>query len=679
VSAKAEGNAQAPADLRPPRLTRPLQPGINLIAAFPASVHLKLLAGFLATAVLLVGMGVNAAIIVDRMNQRSQEITALQQQRDDARQMLYAVTVQMHYRAMALLTHDDTFNAELATAKQTFARILDRAQRNQAPGMEAFFQSVRDSSARFDAASAQVLALYQAGNFAAAIDLHLKQEHPLSHELEKEMGVLIDHSIAGINAAEAAFQSDSHLLLVLVGVFSVVSVGLAMLLGFFFSWAIILPVRRINHVVARVAAGDFNQRAKVRNRDEFGSLSNNINRMAEQLGTLYAQQATLNQNLAAANDQLQTASKAKSDFLAGMSHELRTPLNAIIGFTDALLAGVDGPLNEEQRASLVWVQRGGRDLLALISDVLDLSKIEAGKVIIAPEPFNGVQLVESVLGQHRLLSERKGLTMELKNEGAPEEVVLDVQRVRQILVNLVANAVKFTSKGGVTTLVSGASEDSFVVSVQDTGPGIEARDLSGLFEEFRQVGPDTVRTEGTGLGLAISRRLARAMGGDITVSSTLGAGSTFKLTLPRDCRSMSDDGQAARSVSNGDHLLLAVDDDPSVPPLLEKMLVGSPYKVIGLSRANEVLKVAHELRPDIITLDILMPERGGWEVLRELRSDPVTRDIPVVVVTVVEQAEAPAETNADAYITKPLDRNSLLGVLAQLEQPEGTHLKKGDD
>jgi len=678
LNANTEGNTQPAADLRLPLLTRPLQPVINLIAAFPASVHQKLLAGFLATAVLLVGMGVNAVIVLDRMNQRSQEITALQQQRDDARQMLYTVTVQMHYRAMALLTHDDTFNAKIATAKQTFAQILDRVQRHQGPGMQAFFQSVRDSSTRFDAASAQVLSLYQARNYAAATDLHLKQEHPISHELENEMGVLIDHSIAGINAAETAFQSDSHLLLALVGVFSVVSVGLAMLLGFFFSWAIILPVRRINHVVARVASGDFNQRAKVRNRDEFGSLSNNVNLMAEQLGTLYAQQAALNNNLAAANDQLQTASKAKSDFLAGMSHELRTPLNAIIGFTDALLAGVDGPLNEEQRASLVWVQRGGRDLLALISDVLDLSKIEAGKMIITPEPFSAVQLVESVLGQHRPLSERKGLTLELKNEGAPEEVVLDVQRVRQILVNLVANAVKFTNEGGVTTVISGASEDRFVVSVHDTGSGIEARDLSGLFEEFRQVGPDTIRTEGTGLGLAISRRLARAMEGDITVSSTIGAGSTFKLTLPRDCRSTSDDGRVARAVANGDHLLLAVDDDPSVPPLLEKMLVGSPYRVIGLSRANEVLKVARELRPDIITLDILMPERGGWEVLRELRSDPVTREIPVVVVTVVEQAEAPAETNADAYITKPLDKNSLLGVLAQLEQPEGTHPDKGD-
>ena len=663
-------NARTMDDAEPPRLTRPLQPVLNMIAALPGNVHRKLLAGFLATALLLVGMGANAVIILDRLNQRSQEVTALQRQRDDARQMLYSVTVQMHYRAMALLTHDDTYNAKIATAKQNFARLLDEVQRQAGPGLNALFTRVQDSSTRFDGASAQVLSLYQAGNFANAIDVHIKQEHVISHELENEMGDLINVSIVGINSAQGAFQADVRLLLVLVAVFSVVSVGLAMTLGFFFSWSIIQPVRKINSAVARIAGGDFTQRVKVPNRDEFGSLSTNVNRMAEQLGTLYAQQATLNNNLAAANDQLQTASKAKSDFLAGMSHELRTPLNAIIGFTDALLAGVDGPLNEEQRASLGWVQRGGRDLLALISDILDLSKIEAGKVTISPEAFNPVELVVSVHGQHRMLADRKGLTLELKNEGAPEEVVLDIQRTRQILMNLVANGVKFTSEGRVTTVISGANEGTMIVTVEDTGPGIEARDLSGLFEEFRQLGSDAVRSEGTGLGLAISRRLARAMGGDISVSSTPGAGSTFTLTLPRDCRSMLGQKTAAAVPADGKHLLLAIDDDPSVPPLLEKMLVGSPYRVVGLTRANDVLKVARELRPDIITLDILMPERGGWEVLRELRSDEATREIPVVVVTVVEQAESPSEADADAYITKPLDKNSLLGVLARLEQPE---------
>jgi signal transduction histidine kinase/CheY-like chemotaxis protein len=473
-----------------------------------------------------------------------------------------------------------------------------------------------------------------------------------------------------VKTAQNAFQADRTLLLRVFGVISVLSVALAMFLGFIFSWAIIQPVRRIDRAVAGIAAGDFRQRIQVPNRDEFGSLGANVNRMAERLGTVYAQQAALNKNLVAANSALETASKAKSDFLAGMSHELRTPLNAIIGFTDALLAGVDGPMNDEQRASLTWVQRGGRDLLGLISDILDLSKIEAGKLTITPEPFNPVELVASVQGQHRALAEPKGLALVLSDDGAPEHVVLDRQRTRQILVNLVGNAVKFTAEGQVAIVISGAAAERLVVAVQDTGPGIDPGDLEGIFEEFRRVGPDAVRSEGTGLGLAISRRLARAMGGDITVTSTPGKGSTFTLDLPLDCRSVVVEKPVVTIRADGEHVLLAVDDDPSVPPLLEKMLVGSPYRVVGLAHASDVLRVARELRPDVITLDILMPERGGWDVLRELRADPATREIPVVVVTVVEQAESATDTAVDAYITKPVDKDSLLGVLARLEPHE---------
>jgi signal transduction histidine kinase/CheY-like chemotaxis protein len=483
---------------------------------------------------------------------------------------------------------------------------------------------------------------------------------------------LLTASYAAVKSAQNAFQADRTLLLAVFGVVSVLSVALAMLLGFLFSWAIIQPVRVIDGGVAGVAAGDFHHRIEIVNRDEFGSLSVNVNRMAERVGTLYAQQAALNKNLVAANSALETASKAKSGFLAGMSHELRTPLNAIIGFTDALLAGVDGPMNDEQRASLTWVQRGGRDLLALINDILDLSKIEAGRIAITPEPFNPVELVASVQGQHRPLAEPKGLAMELSNVGGPEQVILDPQRTRQILVNLVGNAVKFTATGLVTIIVSGAADERLVVAVQDSGPGIDPGELEAIFDEFRQVGPDAGKSEGTGLGLTISRRLARAMGGDITVTSTPGKGSNFILDLPVDCSSVVAQRPVDTGRSAGEHVLLAVDDDPSVPPLLEKMLIGSPYRVVGLAHASDVLRVARELRPDVITLDILMPERGGWDVLRELRSDPVTREIPVVVVTVVEQSESARDTAVDAYITKPVDRESLLGVLARLEPDDKT-------
>ena len=661
----------APSDeARLPQLTRPLQPLVDIVAAIPGSVHRKLLAGFLITALLLVGMAAFSGVVIDRIDQRTHEIARLQEKIDDAQQMLYAVTAQSHYRAMALLMHDDSYNDKVLAQKREFARLLGQVEALSGPGQRDFFRSVKDSNARFDAASAEVVARYQAGDLAGAMDLHIKDEHRISHELETEMGRLLADANAAMKSARSALQADRTLLLRMLVGFSGVSVTLALCLGFLFSWAIIQPVRRIDRAVAGIAAGDFRQRVKVPNRDEFGSLSANVNRMAEQLGTLYAQQATLNKNLVAANSALEAASKAKSDFLAGMSHELRTPLNAIIGFTDALLAGVDGPLNDEQRASLTWVQRGGRDLLALINDILDLSKIEAGKLAISPETFNPAELVRSVQGQHRPLADPKGLALDLIDEGVPEDVILDRQRTRQILVNLIGNAVKFTEEGRVTIVMSGIAEGRLRVAVQDTGPGIRPEDLDHLFEEFRQVGPDTARSEGTGLGLAISRRLARAMGGEITVRSTVGEGSVFTLSLPADCRPAMAQKPAAAVPSDGEHVLLAVDDDPSVPPLLEKMLVGSPYRVVGLAQASQVLHVARELRPDVITLDILMPERGGWEVLRELRADPETREIPVVVVTVVEQAESPTEAAVDAYITKPVDKDSLLSVLARLPNVE---------
>jgi len=657
-------------DVRLPRFTRPLQPLVDLVAGIPGSVHAKLLAGFLATAVLLVGMAGFSVIIIDRLDQESQQISQLQSKIDDTQQMLYAVTAQMHYRAMAFLTRDNSYNDKVAFEKVVFSQLLKKVEALSGADQAGLFRSVEDSNSRFDAASAQVLARYQAGDLNGAIAVHLQDEHRISHELEAEMQQLLAVSHATVTAAQNAFQADRTLLLEVFGVVSVLSVALAMFLGFLFSWAIIQPARRIDRAVAGVAAGNFRQRIEIVNRDEFGSLSANVNRMAEQVGTLYAQQAALNKNLVAANNALETASKAKSDFLAGMSHELRTPLNAIIGFTDALLAGVDGPVNDEQRASLTWVQRGGRDLLGLINDVLDLSKIEAGKLTITPESFNPVELVASVQGQHRPLVEPKGLALVLRDDGGPELVVLDRQRTRQILVNLVGNAVKFTTQGQVTIVISGSAEERFVVAVQDTGPGIDQGELVTIFEEFHQAGPNAGRTEGTGLGLAISRRLARAMGGDITVTSTPGEGSTFALNLPLDCRTVIVQKPVDTVRAEGEHVLLAVDDDPSVPPLLEKMLVGSPYRVVGLAHASDVLRVARELRPDVITLDILMPERGGWDVLRELRADVATREIPVVVVTVVEQTGSSTDTAVEGYITKPLDKDSLLGALARLEPNE---------
>jgi CheY-like chemotaxis protein len=238
-------------------------------------------------------------------------------------------------------------------------------------------------------------------------------------------------------------------------------------------------------------------------------------------------------------------------------------------------------------------------------------------------------------------------------------VVLDRQRVRQILVNLLGNALKFTDEGEVTAVSGGGAEGRFHVMVRDTGPGIAREHHAVIFEEFRQGGD----APGTGLGLAISRRLARVMGGDVTVDSEVGQGATFHVTLPLDCRkatAMTSDPMVVESAVSG-RLVLSVDDDPSVAPLLRKMLVDHGYQVVS-SNPTSVLADARRLLPEVVILDLLMPERRGDEILAELKDDPVTKTIRVIVLSVVEATDVPSM--ADAHVSKPVRKTALLRALA---------------
>jgi signal transduction histidine kinase len=439
-----------------------------------------------------------------------------------------------------------------------------------------------------------------------------------------------------------------------------VSVAVALLLGYALSWAFILPVRKMERALSGITAGDLAQHVEVPNRDELGRLAAHLNVTSGRLSELFDEQRALSDRLGSTNESLARASEAKSRFLANVSHELRTPMNAILGFTDALLAGVDGPLNDEQRASLGWVQRGGRDLLGLINEILDLSKIEAGKLNIDPQPFDPRELVESVVAQHRSLAVQKGLGLSVDDRGAPSSVVLDRQRVQQILVNLLGNALKFTERGEVRVEIDGAAQDAFHVLVADTGPGIVADQFETIFEEFGRVDSDA---PGTGLGLPISRRLARLMGGDVTVESEPGRGSRFHLRLPIDCRTVAPPAElpVGARVEAGETLLLSIDDDPSVLALLQKMLSGHGYRVIGASSAGKAVTDARTLQPAAILLDLLMPERSGHDILAELKSDPTTSDIPVIVVSVIERDDIPA--GADDHLVKPVRQEALLRVL----------------
>src|SRR5262249_46285504 len=257
-----------------------------------------------------------------------------------------------------------------------------------------------------------------------------------SHVLEASMRTLIDSANHDKARAQADFQSSRTFFTGMVIAFSATSVVVALLLGFVLSWAFIVPVRRMQRALGQITAGHLSQHVDVPNRDEFGSLATDLNGTSERLASLFDDQRTLATELSKTNASLVDANEAKSRFLANVSHELRTPMTSILGFTDALLAGVDGPLNEEQKESLRWVQHGGQDLLGLINEILDLSKIEAGKVTIEPEPFDLRELIESVVAQHRSLAAQKRIRLESRDVSTPAAVVLDRQRVRQILVNL---------------------------------------------------------------------------------------------------------------------------------------------------------------------------------------------------------------------------------------------------
>jgi class 3 adenylate cyclase/HAMP domain-containing protein len=310
-------------EVRLPRLTGVLGPLVDAVARIRASVHTKLLVGFLVVGLLLIGMGLLSTVVIARMTGRVDELKTLETKIALAAQMKFDVTAQSHYRAMALLTKDDlkpipvhpTNNEKIALAKQDFGNDLDQIEKLSSPSDAAFFAKVRSDNDKFNSDSAQVLALYQAGQYDKALQLHLGQEHPDSHVLETDMKQLNQGLLQRWQAARLAYDSDRQLLTATVGVFSIVSLALALLLGFTLSWSLIRPVRKIDTALAKIAAGDFHRRVQVPNRDEFGTLTRNLNSTSVQLATLYAELKDLNVNLqdkvAAQLEEIKRASELK--------------------------------------------------------------------------------------------------------------------------------------------------------------------------------------------------------------------------------------------------------------------------------------------------------------------------------------------------------------------------------
>ncbi|HEU4672825.1 MAG TPA: response regulator [Candidatus Limnocylindrales bacterium] len=388
--------------------------------------------------------------------------------------------------------------------------------------------------------------------------------------------------------------------------------------------------------------------------------------------------------LATTVEALRSASQAKSDFLASMSHELRTPLNAIIGFSD-LMRHEPSDGEGSVTVPLEWVEhihRGGSHLVELVNDVLDLAKVEAGRLELDRGAVDlQAAAVESVAGL-KPLADRKHQTVEVTLP--PSVTVLaDRGRVRQVLYNLLSNAIKFTPDGGRIVVEGRPAGDAYELAVVDSGIGIAPEDQQAVFEEFRQVGSGAQRTDGTGLGLALTRRLVEAHGGRISVESAVGKGSRFAVVLPLAPTRPADGGTStslnaaivagagatavgATPGTTPRRSILVVEDDPSAVRLLRAYLEPEGYAVTVAADGETAIGAARERVPDAILLDVLLPGIDGWEVLRRLKADGALRAVPVVIVTVVEEKEIGLALGAVDYLIKPIDRDALLGTLARL-------------
>src|SRR5262249_18526491 len=369
------------------------------------------------------------------------------------------------------------------------------------------------------------------------------------------------------------------------------------------------------------------------------------------------------EKLQIARDAANEANRTKSSFLANMSHELRTPLNAIIGLTEMMVSNAARFGTEKAEEPLQRVNRGGRHLLGLINEVLDLSKIEAGKLELHPESVDLVPLIDEVIGTARQLAEQNENRLVVECQESLGPLTADPMRLRQILLNLLSNACKFTKEGEVALrarkVPDGRSWIEFAVS--DTGIGMTAEQQQKLFEEFSQVDAVTARRfGGTGLGLAITRKLARLMGGDVTVASEPGKGSIFTVRLPG--------GTEGGRRPDGD-CVLVIDDDATARELLADQLKAEGFSVVTASGGLEGLKLAKEVHPSVITLDVIMPDLDGWSVLAALRQDSELSEIPVIMVTIVDQQHRAVALGAAGYLTKPIDRERLHRMVEHFRAP----------
>jgi signal transduction histidine kinase/DNA-binding response OmpR family regulator len=506
---------------------------------------------------------------------------------------------------------------------------------------------------------------------------------PILHRDERVGSILVDYDLEEI--WRRVWQNCAS-----VGGVLVISWGIAFLVASWLQRYISKPILGLAQVANVISEKrDYSVRAVRQTDDEIGFLINCFNGMLEQMEKHERALREINDQLAKSETRALAATEAKSQFLANMSHELRTPLNAIIGYSEMLQEEVEEAGQKQFIGDLRKIHGAAKHQLNLINDILDLSKVEAGKMTLFIESFEIGRAIEEVATTIRPLVEGKGNRLEIELGPDLGTMRADQTKVRQVLYNLLSNASKFTEKGLLrlevrrgaganarATPVEAVSDRpgaSICFKVSDPGIGMTPEQMARLFQPFTQAEAATTRKYGgTGLGLALSKKFCEMMGGELSVSSEFGKGSVFTATLPAEVTDTSRFSRAPASVESGTRLvtvgprrssILVIDDEPAARDLVQRALTKEGYRVEVATSGPEGLVLARRLKPAAITLDVMMPGMDGWSVLTVLKADPETADIPVIMLTVVDDKNLGYALGATDYLIKPIQWDRLVSVL----------------
>ncbi len=560
----------------------------------------------------------------------------------------------------------DQFNNHLDSIGEEIQQVVSLSTAKDKANIESFQRVFRELSTSWRV-------FYQNLGQERAITEMVIHVEPLTHTVMQEM---LPHLREAEKERQAAATAHFHQVSTLVGRITIIvfvfSGILAGVLAILVSGRLQRGLRVLKIGADTLGAGKLDHRIPVQSKDELGDLAAAFNDMGEGLRSAQAELRQRQRELEVLTDEAQSANRAKSQFLANMSHELRTPMNAIIGYSEMLTDEAEDLGLQNFIPDLKKIRTAGKQLLALINDILDLSKIEAGKVELHYEEFDVREMINDVATVSEPLAAKNSNTLVINvADGA---MYSDLTRIRQILFNLLSNACKFTQSATVELTVASESfsgGDFMKFQVKDFGIGMTPEQVGRVFEAFAQADSSTTRKYGgTGLGLAITKKFCEMMSGTIDVESEIGKGTTFTVRLPKRAGNVANLSPATASVAllpdtvreSIGHVLV-IDDDPVIQDLMKSFLTRQGYTVTVADSGPEGLLRARELKPDVITLDIAMPEMDGWSVLSALKNDPGLGDIPVVILTMVDNKNLGYALGATEYLMKPIDRERLAAVL----------------